>query len=202
MQFEDLMKIWTSPLNEVSDQERRAAKERFERRLRRRRLRERVRLGWGVLMLSISTVLGVWLLAGPRRIGPYDTWASVLLLVLGWAGALWLFRASLRDRHAATLGDRTIVETLQMALAEVNRARRRGKMIAVLYAVVVPLLAVAMVQLRETERASTSELLGMAGLFTAVLLATGGTMLVNELVRLRPRHKRLVTVLGEYEPDA
>lgn len=55
---------------------------------------------------------------------------------------------------------------------------------------------------RTDTRASTSELLGMTGLFTAVLLATGGTMLVNELVRLRPRHKRLVTALGEYEPDA
>jgi hypothetical protein len=163
-------------------------------RLRRQRRRRIALVAWTGLVLGAFTVLAVHSGAGGGG------WDLRLILAAQWAVVLYWVRQLLQSSPAGRTPSsiRASVETL---LREA-RAERRGTLVLIaLFAVVVPLLLVALSGLRDSGRMAPHEAASAAAVF-AVVLGLGFLRILHRLFgTLGPRLRQLEALAAQYAAD-
>ncbi len=119
------------------------------------------------------------------------------LLLVPWGFAIHFLRRYLKPVAPATRGETPIVDSLRTALASNQETRSHLKLVGVLYAIMIPLLALAMRQLHAGGKVSERELTSMAIFFGVVLLVGGIGIAARYFVRLQPQQKLLNALLAE-----
>ncbi|MFV8752518.1 hypothetical protein ACNOYE_18380 [Nannocystaceae bacterium ST9] len=197
---ETLEELWTSPAHRPSPARVEQLAARFVRRARWRRWHERVRLGWGLLMLSATTIFAIWLIVGPERVNVVEQWSLIPTLVVPWVFAIWLVRHSLASARPSL--DMPILHGLSVAMAACEASLKRARILALLLLPSTLALAAAIGQLYGSGRITPQQLAGMAGFMASMLLIFAGALAANYFGRLRPEHDQLARLLGNYSGRA
>lgn len=191
--------VWSSSGNDVPAEARTALLADTRAQLRRRRRQRRAFVAFtGAALLSVSGLIAlVWTRSGGHVAGAMP---AALLLLAQWTALGVFVRDLLRDASSfdATLGLR---ESLQGLWHDVERTRRRHNMVLALYAAAVPLVAAAILQLREAGRMAPHEAASAAAAFAGVIAAGTLVILGRRYWSLRPRQRRLAALLRQYASD-
>lgn len=199
MNDDTLHDLWTSPANQPSDEAGRKLAAHFLSRVRRRRQFQAGWLIWSFLLLSLVSALAVSQIArrGPEILRA--EWALFPLLVLPWIAAVYFLRQFLRERVAAQTLLLPLQEALLTAQASNASARKRLRMVAVLYAAVVPVVAVSIFQLRAAGKVSDRDTVSMVVAFS-VILGLGALGIAFRYFRfLEPERRALEAQLQELD---
>lgn len=192
--------IWNSSSNALplAAQQTLLADTRAElRRIQRRRTSFVV--ATGTALVIISGCIAYAMLARPSG---HVTGAvpGLLLLVAQW----WAFTLFARDMLAGgriTPADPTIRESLERLWREVDTSRRRQLTVLSLYAVAVPLIAAALIQMRTAGTMAPHEAMSAAALFGAVITIGTTAILFIRYTRILPRQRRLAALLEQYRSE-
>jgi hypothetical protein len=191
--------LWQSPANSVPPAELERLRPALAARLRRERRRLAALLaiaGGALLVLTVGLALGLFgSESGDRPIGA----ATALLLGPPWIAFVLFVRRLLRGRELARESDRSIREALEATLAATHSAEARARTIAFLHLASLPVLVLAVRDLRLTGKVAADELLSLAAVLSLLLLATGALLLHHYFRRLKPRSRQLEALLAEYD---
>jgi hypothetical protein len=198
MNFDDLKQIWNGPLNQWPAEGQQLLARHFAKELARRRRFQAVWLGWTFLALAGITFLALRAMAS-HRVDLELEWVLFPLLLVPWAFAFHFLRRFLEGRSGAPRGVLSVTDALRAALQSNRSAQRRLKLMGILFALMVPMLALAMRQLQLAGKASLSEVISMGVLFAGVLALSAAGMAARLFVRLRPQQRRLESLLVEID---
>jgi hypothetical protein len=167
------------------------------RRIQRRRTTFVVSTGTALVAISgaIAYAVATWSSGSMAGAAP-----ALLLLLAQW----WAFALFVRDMLAggrATSADATIRESLERLWREADTSRRRQLTVLCLYAVAVPLISAALVEMRHAGKMAPHEALSAAILFGAVITVGTTVILVNRYARILPRRRRLAELLAQYRSE-
>lgn len=196
----NLAEIWTSPLNApgplVAD---RLVRETLDsvRRLQRRRT---AFLVWTAAALSSLTAGGVYLaLTRPAELGGLPVLA--LLIAAQWGVFALVLRQWLSARRATRLPGATVHASLERLWTEVENERKRQLAVLGLFAVAVPVVALAILHFREVGKMAPHEAASAALLFTLLVTGNLAVILVRRYAFVLPRRRRLEELLRQYRED-
>lgn len=197
MRLDELERLWKSNVNGPSADERRELTERFTARLRRRRRQDLAWLVWTFIVLSVLTVFVGWIVFGTDKMDLSAEWASIPLLLVPWSFAVVFLRRFLRDEPIHR-GDVTIRDSLTMALTANARKRTKLKTLGVMYAIVLPVLAMSVWQLHSVGKVSGRELVSMGIFFGTALTLGAGAVLAKYWISVVPEGRKITTLLAQF----
>lgn len=185
---DDMQSLWNSESNQPQQQFLPAAQAAIDHDTRTARRK----LAYMLPVVAITFTFAVWqMLKGNMPTGPLS------LLAATWLAALLLIRLYRRRETEQPTTIRGTIESLQKRSLDRSRECR---VLLGLFAAFVPLLAVAIFQLKGAGRIRPHELISMAMLFGAVL-AGGIGWFTYELRWLRlPEQRHLARLLDQYRP--
>jgi hypothetical protein len=197
MNLDDLQNDWNSPRNNLRSGQQRKVAERFTQQMIRRR---RFQLLWLIntfVLLSAATFVAFRAVAA-HKVNFEREWVMLPLLVLPWAFAFHFLRRYLNPPGSLAKGETSVADSLRAAL-DSNRAEQSNlRRVALLFAVMVPLLGVAVQQLQSAGKISPGNELTSMVVFFAVALLLGGTgIAVRYFARLRPQQRHLDALLAD-----
>ena len=190
MNFDELQNTWNSPRNNLPSEQQRKVAEQFTRQMVRRRRFQRLWLINTFFWLAVMTVLAIRTIS-IGKVSPEQEWVLLPLLVVPWFFAFHFLRRYLKPVAPMMRGEVSIFDSLRAALSSIRETQSRLKLVGVLYAIMVPLLALAMRQLYVVGKASPRELTSMGILFGGVLVVGGAVMAARYFGRLLPQRKQL-----------
>jgi hypothetical protein len=191
----DLHDLWTSPWNTPAPPEReRLVRQAFDSLRQAQRRRTRFLVVTAGLLLASTALVGSALLAPGTEAPALPT----LLLAAQWGVFALVLRQWWRARTASAAPAATILESLQGLWAECESSRRRQLAVAGLFALAVPVLAVALVQLRQAGTMAPHEAASAAVLFAVIIAFNLGAILVRRYRVVLPQRRRLEELLREY----
>lgn len=206
MNFADIQNAWQSPHNQPTAAQREKQKMEFIQTLQRRDRGFVIGLTLifsGLVMVTLFVLRNQMIDGGtPKGIDFWREWSVVLLLALPWGAALWIV---LRYRRMlARQGDYSgsIADSVRGLLEQNRFAQVRTRLILVLEVIVLPVLALVILQLEGVGKMRPHEAKSAAVFFGAAMLVAIGSMLWQLYRKLRPEEKRLATLLSSYESDA
>jgi hypothetical protein len=191
----DLYDLWTSPWNTPAPPEReRLVRQAFDALRHAQRRRTRFLVVTAGLLLASTALVGGGLLA-PGTDAPA---LPTLLLAAQWGVFALVLRQWRRARTASAAPAATIRESLQGLWAECESSRRRQLAVVGLFALAAPVLAVALVQLRQAGKMAPHEAASAAVLFAVIIAFNLGAILVRRYRVVLPQRRRLEELLREY----
>jgi hypothetical protein len=188
--------VWRSPGNTLSPLACEAALRQARAHLRRIQRRRLAFVGGTALaLLSVSGVIvQVWMSHGGAVSGAVP---ALLLLLAQWA----VFGLFVRDLLAGARPmhvDGSIRESLERLRVEIEISRRRQNTVLTLYALAVPLVSAAILQLRSAGKMAESEALSAAAAFAVVIVVGTAAILAHRHWKLLPRQRRISALLEQY----
>ena len=152
MNFDELQTVWNSPANQPNDRAVEILKNQFLVRMQRQRRFQVIWLAWTFLALTALTLFAGWQVFLAAKVNLRHEWALLPVLGVPWAFAIHFLKRFLAQAGFTIQGDVPIVAAFRAALAENLAARHRLRAVAVLYVILIPVLALAMWQLSEAGR--------------------------------------------------
>lgn len=202
MDFERLERAWRSDANRLSEAAATYVMEETMDELKRRRRGFDVFCAVvGLVLLAVTARVGWAVVFDPFAFDWSAEWGSVALLILPWA-ALFVLRA-MYGRHLRRHPDpyASMPSSLRALIDENAVARQRAKVMAVIVAVSLGVLAVAVVQLVGVGKMTWGNARDGAILFGTVFAVVWGAVAVDYMTRLKPEGARLRRLLAEYEGE-
>jgi len=200
MNLNELQNVWNSPRNNLPTEAQQRLADKFTRQMIRRR---RFQFFWLIntfFWLTVITVLAIRMIAVGQTTS--QEWGLFPLLFVPWGFAVHFLRRYLKPVTPVTCGETTIVDSLRAALVANRETRSHLKLVGILYAIMIPLLAVAMRQLYTVGKVSERELISMVIFFGAVLLLGGAGIAARYFARVLPQKKQLDALLTELTGEA
>jgi hypothetical protein len=196
MNSNEMQHIWNSPFNNLSSNQQEQLAGKFVRQMKRRRRFQSLWLINTFAWLAIITVIALrTILVGYTNLS--REWASLPLLIVPWAFAIYFLVNYLRSKALSSLGELSVVESLRAALASNLDRQSRLKIVGGLYVILVPVLALAMRQLQTTGKVSGHQMTSMIVFFGSALLISALTMTALFFGRLLPQQRKLEDLLAE-----
>lgn len=202
MNLNEMQNAWSSPRNNLPAKEQQRVADQFTRQMTRRRRFQSIWLINTFVWLAAITFLASWTIAVGKT-KPEQEWGLFPLLIVPWAFAMHFLRRHLKPVTPAARGELSVSESLRAARSSNRTEQSRTKQVAALFAIMIPLLAVAMQQLHAVGKMSSPELSSMAVLFGGVLLLSGAGIAARYFGRLLPQQRQLdalLTELGDETP--
>jgi len=196
MNINEVQNIWNSPLNNLPVHQQEQLAGRFLRQMNRRRRFQCIWLINTFAWLTIITMLAVWTVAVGKTKLTHE-WALLPLLIVPWGFAVYFLRSYLKSRDRSSLGEVSVVETLQAALVSNLNRQSRLKIVGAMHLIFIPVLFLAMRQLHGAGKVSGRELYSMALLFGGALSISALMMTGIFFGRLLPQQRRLKGLLAE-----
>lgn len=192
----EMQSAWNSPRNNLSTEAQQQLAQKFTRQMIRRRRFQALWLINTFVWLTVIAVLAIRTVA-VGKVGLAQEWALLPLLIVPWAFAFHFLRRYLKPVSPATRGELSVADSFRAALSS-NRAQRSHlKLVAGLFAIMIPLLAVSMQQLHAVGKVSSRELVSLAAFFGGTLLLSGAGIAARYFGRVLPQHKQLNALLAE-----
>lgn len=201
MNSNELQNTWNSPRNNLLAEEQRKLAKEFTRQMVRRRRFQTLWLINTFFWLTVITVLAIRAIA-VGKVQPEQEWGLLPLLTVPWFFAFHFLRRFLKPIAPITRGEMSIAESFRAALLSNREQQAHLKLVGVLYAIIVPLLALAMRQLYLAGKLSGNELISMTVGFGVVLLLGGAGVAARYFGRIRPQQRRLEASLAELVDEA
>jgi hypothetical protein len=196
MNLNEIQSAWNSPRNNLPTEAQQQLAREFTRQMIRRRRFQSIWLIKTFVWLTIITALAIWTIAaGKAKLG--QEWGLFPLLITPWAFAIHFLRRYLKPALPAAFGELSVIDSLRAALGSNRIEQSHLKLVAGLFAIMIPLLALVMRQLHIAGKVSLNELVCMAAFFGGTLLLSGGGIAARYFGRLLPQQKQLDAVLAE-----
>jgi hypothetical protein len=191
--------VWKSPGNTPSPAARDAVLAQTRAQLRRIQRRRVAFVAWTAVTLLAASglVTYVWATRPDDLAGA----APMLALLLAQWAAFALFLRDLRSGGRVMGADASIRESLERLWQEGDQSRRRQLTVLALYAAAVPLVAMAILQLRDAGKMAPGEALSATLAFGAVITVGTSAILVRRYWRILPRQRRLSALLEQYRSE-
>ena len=191
--------VWNTPANNPSAETRDALLARTRAEIRRAQRRRVVFVAaTGTALLGVSAlVVSVLIRRGETAAGA----APMLALLLAqWTAFALFVRDMWLGRRGLDAGA-TIRASLERRRRDIDTALRRQKTVLVLYAMAIPLVGAAVVQLRHAGLMAPHEALSAAAAFAAVPVIGTTVILLRRFLSLRPRSQRIDALLQQYRSE-
>ena len=203
MNFSDLQKTWSSPINCPAPAELERQKIVLARALARRRRRFIAFLAPPALALILVTGLLVWRIsaAGALSFSLSREWAAPLLLALPWLAFVHLVRRHLQHLRHHPDYQNSIAASLRALLDANRQSQARFKTLIWLHLASAPILALVLRQLVAAGKTRPHELTSMIVFFGTVILLALLSLLLVHFCKLRPEQKQIQALLRHYEND-
>ena len=196
MNLNEMEQDWNSPRNNLPTEPQQKLARQFTRQMIRRRRFQAIWLVNTFVWLTVITAFAIWsIVIGKAR--PGQEWGWFPLLIVPWAFAFHFLRRYLKPAEPVARGELSVADSMRAALASNRTNQRHLKLVGVLYAVMLPLLALSMQQLHTAGKVSARELMSMAALFAGVFLSGGAGIAARYFGRLLPQQKQLHALLAE-----
>ena len=201
MNLNEMQNAWNSTHNNLPASEQQQLAERFTRQMIRRRRFQAIWLTNTFVWLTLIT-LAVGQTIASGKFNPAQEWAAFPLIIAPWAFAIYFLRRYLKPLVPIARGELSIAESFRAAL-DSNRAERKHlKLVAVLFVIVIPVLAVSVQQLHAAGKVSSRELTSMVIFFGAVLLFSGVGIAARYFGRVLAEGRKLNALLAELKDEA
>jgi hypothetical protein len=200
MNLNEMQNAWNSPKNSLPASEQQQLAERFTRRMIRRRRFQAIWLTNTYVWLTLIT-LAVGQTVASGKLNPAQEWAAFPLIIAPWILAIYFLRQYLKPAAPIVRGELSIAESFRVALDSNQVERKHLKLVAMLFAIVIPFLAVSVRQLHAAGKVSSRELASMAIFFGAVLLVSGAGIAARYFGRVLPQGRKLNALLAELGAD-
>ncbi len=201
MNLDEVQSTWNSPRNNLPTAEQQRLAGQFTRQMIRRRRFQTIWLVHTFFALTIITVLAVRAIALGKA-DPGEEWGLFPLLMVPWLFAFHFLRRHLKPVSPVSRGESSIMDSVRAALDSNRSERSRLKVVAALFAIMIPLLAVSMNQLLASGKVSSRELTSMAVFFGGTLLLSAAGIVVRIFGRVLPQQRQLDAVLAELTDEA
>ena len=132
-----------------------------------------------------------------RKVDLEQEWALFPMLIVPWAFAFHFLRRFLNPPTSSAPGEFAVADAFRAALNSNRAEQSRLKLVGILFAIMIPVLAVCMWQLREAGKASSREVASMTVLFGGILLLSSAGIAARYFKRILPEQKQLRALLGE-----
>ena len=198
MNFDELQKLWNSSGNEPSSVQREKLTKHFVASLRRQRRNQLAWLIWTFFVFTALTTFVGWIVLGTDKVDLTREWAALPLMLIPWSVAILFLKRFLKPANPLCRGDVPTTDALMAAVAANRAAQSRLKIVGVMYAVFIPVLARAMWQLHAVGKTSTRELASMTLFFGAVLGVCATGVFLRLRFRLMPQQKHLESLLQQF----
>ena len=199
MNFAEIESIWNSAGNQPSATQQEKRTRQVLAWLRRQRRHQLIWLVWTFGVLLVITGFAGWLVFATDKMHLSMEWGLMPLLLLPWGFAVIFLKRFLKPAPSVYRGDVPIADALCRALQANEAAQFRLRAMGILYAIFLPVLALAMRQLQMAGKVSPRELGSMGAFFGAVLLLSAAGVFARYHCRLKPQREHLKAVLREYE---
>jgi hypothetical protein len=199
MNLNELKQLWASPENNPGADSKRAFLASAMTAIQRDRNQARGMLIYVLGMTGAMTAFSAWQLFSARGEG-VEAWYAHLMIAATWIAALGLARHYRRRTESAPLaGANSIRDTLESLHERASTRCRESKILLVLYAVFIPLLAIAIQQLQANGKMRPHEASSAATLAGIIVLGGIGWSLFELYARRRPELRHLESLLSEYK---
>ncbi len=200
MNSNELQSAWNSPRNNLPTEEQQRLAGQFSRQMIRRRRFQSIWLTNSLVWLTIITVLAIRSAVVGKTTS--QEWGLFPLLLVPWGFALYFLRRYLKPVAPLARGEMSIVDSMRAALASNQETRSHLKLVGVLYAIMLPVLALGMRQLYVVGKVSDRELASM-GLFFGVVLLGGALGIAIRYFRfLVPQQRQLDALMTDMADEA
>lgn len=183
-----LQQLWNHPGNRLPEADEQKLLQQFNSRLRRQRRGQLIWLSWTALQLVLLAGITVWAVARGQATAD---WGVLPLLLLPYAVFFLLLRVYLRSRYAAPAAVINIRDSVMSAWHANAASRLRTKILAGMYAAVLPLLALAVWQLRVSGKVTPQQMWCMVSALSAALIIAASLVAVNYFRRQLPQYRQL-----------
>lgn len=201
MNFDELQKDWNSPRNNLPKEQQRVLAEKFIRQMFRRHRFQTYWLIHTFVWLTLITGLAMVMIVSGKT-SPAQEWGLFPLLIVPWGFAFHFLQLHLKPATTLVRGEMPIADSFRTALGSNRAEQARLKLVGVLFAVMVPVLAVSALQLQAAGKVSSRELTSMAIFFGGVLLVSGAGLAARYFGRLLPQQKQLEELLRQFNHGA
>jgi len=196
MNQNEIQIVWKARENNFTASEQKRLIDHFTRQMARRRRFQVIWLTQTFIALAVVTIIALRSIAlGHAQLD--QQWALLPLLTVPWLFAFHFLRRFLKPSSPITGGEKPIASSLHAALDSNAAERSRLKLVALLFAIMVPLLWVSARQLSAVGKVSPSELVSMLAFFGGVLFLSAAGIAARYFVRLVPQQRRLKALLVE-----
>jgi len=197
----EMQSAWHSPRNHLPAAEQQRLAGQFTRQMIRRRRFQTFWLIHTFVWLTIITALAASAIAmGKTSLA--QEWGLFPLLIVPWAFAIHFLRRHLKPAVPGARGELPVADSLRVALAANQTQQTHSKLVAGLFAIMIPVLALTMQQLHTAGKVSSRELLSMAVFFGGILLLSGAGIAARYFGRLLPQQRKLDALLTELNDDS
>ena len=201
MNLNEMQSLWNSPGNRPPTAAQQQLADTFTRRMIRRRRFQFVWLIHTFIWLTLITVLAVWNVM-EKKVAIGQEWGLIPLLLAPWAFAFHFLRRYLKPVTPMVRGEMSVADSLRAALGSNRSEQSHLKLVGVLFAIMIPVLALSMSQLQATGKVSARELTSMAIFFGGVLLVSSAGVAARYFGRVLPQQRQLNALLGELDEQA
>lgn len=196
MNLNDLQHAWNSPHNNLPAPDQQQLAQQFARQMIRHHRFRSIWLATTFVWLTLISAAALRTIA-IGNFNPVLEWAVLPLVILPWGLAIHFLRRHLKPAEPTARGEMSVTDSFDAALRSNRTEQSHLKMVAMLLAIMVPLLAVSMRQLHAVGKVSSHELACMAVFFGGALLVSGIGLAARYFVRVMPQQRRLVALLAE-----
>lgn len=198
MNFNELQNIWNAGGNEPTSVQREKLTKQFVATLRRQRRNQLIWLVWTFFLLTVMTGFVSWIVFGTDKVDLAREWGIIPLMLIPWSVTVLFLKRFLKPAVPLCRGDVAISDALAAAAAANRAAQWRSKIMGVMYAVFIPVLACGVWQLHSVGKTSSREMLSMTIFFAVVLGLSAAGVFARYRFRLVPQQKHLETLLKQF----
>lgn len=200
MNLNELQSLWNSPGNRQPTSAQLQLANKFTRQMIRRHRFQTFWLIHVFVWLALITGLAAWNVMAKKVVFGQE-WAVVPLLVVPWAFAIHFLRRHQKPTAAIARGEVSVGDSVRAALSSNRTEQSRLKLVGLLFAIMIPVLALSIWQLRAADKVSPREMTSMAIFFGGVLLVSGAGVAARYVGRLLPQQRQLEDLLAELNEE-
>jgi len=196
MNLNEMQNAWNSPRNNLPTAEQQQLAQQFTRQMIRRRRFQAIWLINTFVWLTLITLVAFRTIAA-GKVNLEQEWALFPLLIVPWAFAIHFLRRFLKPKTPGASGEVSVADSFRAALSSNRTEQSHLKLVGVLFAIVIPFLALAVQQLHAVGKTSSREMTSMAIFFGAVLVISGAGIAARYFGRVLPQQRKLNGLLTE-----
>ena len=198
MNFNELQTLWNARGNEPTPAQREKLTRQFADTLRRQRRNQLIWLVWTFFALTVMTGFASWVIFGTDKVDLAREWGMIPLILIPWSVAILFLKRFLKPAAPLCRGDAAIVDALSAAVAANRAAQSRSKIMGMMYAIFIPVLACGVWQLHSVGKTSSREMLSMTIFFAVALGLGAAAVFARYRFRLVPQQKHLEALLRQF----
>lgn len=201
MNMNEMQNAWRSPRNNLPTAGQQQLAQQFTRQMIRRRRFQAIWLTNTFVWLALITVAVIQIVAA-GKFNLAQEWALIPVVLVPWAFAIHFLRRFLKPTPPVARGEVPVINAFQSALESNRTEQSHLKLVGVLFAILIPLLAMAVQQLHAAGKVSSKGLTNMAIFFGVVLVASGAGVTARYFGRVLPQQQKLNALLAEMNGQA